>query len=199
MFNQLLNRSPHFIHRTEDPLDLLTTPGNQHCTLFFPCDGYQNVFPYIEKNQELYSDDENVLVVRDLEKVPCFSELRNELSRCCSALPPLPRLKLLFSRPEFEQVYFADLDLLEEVFGQIHQVRLGQRVRNLAELHDRILALDQTRPQRSIKRLFRDYNLAYNKPHFSESFFARFDFQQSNHPYIRRIIDALGELMQMPV
>lgn len=203
MLDQALNKSPQFIYRTEDIEVLLTTPHNQLCAFFYPCGGHQNVFPYIERNQQLYSDEETILlVIRDLEQVPCYVQLKDEMQQICSALPERTRVKPLFSKPEFEQVYFSDLALLEELVAQTYQTRTGYEVRSLTDLHERIQQLDLQHPSRSLRRLFRDYGLAYNKPELAEMFFARYfarpDFRESAHPYIRRVLDALGELLALP-
>src|SRR5262249_31334217 len=112
MFNKLFYLCYQPVDITEDPLELLTTPDNQNCILLFPCEGYQNVFPNIEENHYLYQDDEIIIAARDLEQVPCFTDLRAELNTICSNLPHPDRIKLLFSKPQFEQVYFSDLNLL---------------------------------------------------------------------------------------
>jgi hypothetical protein len=200
MLVQILRRtSPYHIDITEDPISLLTTPDDQHCLLLFPCDGYQNVFPYVEENHNLYVRDEVLIVLRDLETVPCFSGLRAELDSSCSALPPVERLRLLFSKPEFEQVYFADLELLERVFIRIYEEHFGTPINDIAALHARIQTLDPARPQRSIRRLFRDYNLAFNKPRLSFQFFSRLDISGTAHPYVQRLVIALDELLTMPL
>ena len=194
MFNSIFHRSTQPMNITEDYMDLLTAPENAHTVLLYECHGSQNVFPYVADTRYLYSQNQILIIVRDLEKSPCFTHLKGELE---NTIPDLPqnRTRLLFSQPVFEEVYFADLLLFERVFRILYRKHSDSPIPDIQEFRDKISKLDHSHPQSSIKSLFRAYGMAFNKPLLAKEFFARFDFHKSNHPYVSRVMNAVHELV----
>ena len=192
MLDHLLHKSCQQTLITKDYLDFLTTPDNIYILFLYDCDGYQNVFPNIAKTKYLYNNNESVLILRDLEQVPCFTQLKEDLYTVCPPLRNYSGALTLFSKPQFEQVYFSDLSLFENVFCIMFRSRNGTSIPNLAILKQRIRDLDHRYPMQSLKKLFKMYNMAFDKKELANEYFARFNFRSSRYPYIIRLMGALN-------
>lgn len=193
MFDHILQKWFPSVHTTEDFLDFENYSVNNNAVLFYDCYGAQNVFPQVARTPYIYKNDEIIVLVRDLEETPCFSQLKTDLSGICTNLP-YPRTRLIFSKPGFEQVYFADLSLFQRVFCEMHEINNGRPIPDQDQLQKQIDSLNRNNPGASIKKLFTSYNMAFDKPRLAKAFFDQFDCPSSEHTYIKRVMTSLEGL-----
>ena len=194
MLNQLLYKSFQPINVTEDYIEFLTAPEDQNYILLYDCEGYQNVFPRVDETSYCYPSNERIIVLRDLETTNCFRQLKTELNGYCPNLPQI-RVRPVFAKYKLEHLYLADLNIFRRVFRLIYRTKFGQQLPNNNKFERLINNLSPIKPD--IAGLFRSYNMAFQKPKVANELFARFDFQSSTHPYFVRLLDTLGELIQL--
>jgi len=197
MFKYIFYRSHQQINIPESYMDFITAPDDTssfgNWVYFYDCGGYQNVFPRISETEYLYRNNVTVIIVRDLENVICFRLLKQQLESDWQMLPPFPRTRVVFSKKTFEQVYFANLELLKDVVCRLHAEHFGIGISDINLLDEQIGSLDREKP--NLRWLFKRYNMAYKKLDVADNYFSRFDFNGSNHPYIARLMGAIDELI----
>jgi len=194
MLKHLVYQSCQPTKVTEDYLDFLTTPNNGNAILFYNCEGCQNVFPAVAETPHYYSNDEKIIIIRDLETTKCFTLLKDELFEYC---PDLPKIyaRPIFAKTKLEHLYFADLNTFKRVFLLMYKAKFGKQIPDNNRFEEIISNFDPIKPD--IKELFKAYNMAFSKPAIADAFFARFDFKNSNHPYFARLVDSLKEVIQV--
>jgi hypothetical protein len=186
MLDAIRYRYTH-VNWTKDYYEFLTWPDSECTVLLWPCGGYQNVFPQVESTSYLYENEEVLLIIRDLERTPCYSGLKAELEEVCTNLPPALRVKCMFSRPEFEELYFCDLSLFRHVFARMYHDTYNEELEDQAALYEKIMRMDPRKPEASIKQLFSEYGMAYKKPKFSKIYCTQLDFDNIDCVYLQRL------------
>ena len=191
MLNHLFHQSYQPINLTDDYVEFLTTPNNQNAILFFDCEGYQNVFPYIADTPHYYGHDERIIIIRDLERTICFEALENCLFRDYPIVPQ-SRTKLIIAKSNFEHLYLADLDIFKRIFCLMYNEKFGMPIPDENEFNALINSLDRAKPH--FKKIFKDYKMSFPKVEVADKFFGRFDFFNSDNPYFIRLVDSFSLL-----
>jgi len=152
--------------------------------LLFYCEGHQNVISNAVKYKHFYKNNEQVVLIRDLEEIPCYQGLKIEVTKNCPDIVAKGGKSNLFAKPQFEEVYFADESLLKKAIEEHLESNLSK---NPLTLDENISQLDRNKPNESLKTLFKTYDSPFHKTNFANYFFSQFDFVNSDHPYFNRL------------
>lgn len=173
----------------EDYDDFLNNDYSRSRVLLYHCGGCEGVIPRAKEFEEvLYSGSISALLVRDTESPICFRDLKELVAKNCCKISQQKQKFSLFARPCFEAVYFADLDKLAEALMSLIK-KYNRSTISGAELSlDSIKSkLNPSDPSFSIKKVLKNYSVAFKKRELAEIFFAQFNFLYSTDAYFERL------------
>jgi len=179
------------INYTEDVLDFIASTAD--CVLMYNCGGYQNVFPNLQGYSHIHSPNCSFLAVRDTEKTPCFTSLKDEGHSALDKLATQAEKWAIFAKPNLESLYRADLALFERCVKKLFEETHGH-INYPADFQTDIGAVDFTRGKSAVEALFSKYQISFNKKRIANKFFSQFDFQSSSDPYFVRLRESLQVL-----
>lgn len=176
-------RKHFFINITYSPIEFKEY-GEDNTALLIYCEGSQNVISTAIKFKHFYDGNEQILLVRDLEEIPCYQELNNDVIRLCPEIVAKGKKSNLFAKPQFEDVYFANESLLRDTIESHLQSDISK---NSLSLDENIRQLDRNKPGKALRELFKNYDSHFDKTDFATRFFSRFDFSGADHHYFNRL------------
>ena len=179
------------IEITLDVYEFIDHAQDSSIVLLYDCLGHESVLPKAkEYSSTLWND--TIVLVRDLERMPCFSSLSADI------LQEIPQLKNqgakfgLIAAPCMEAVYGCDMQLFQAVMQQVYKETHGKSAP--AIFAEECQFIDWKNPTPGLRAFCARYNLGYKKIKIASKFFSQLNYSSSDHPYIMRLKDLFVEL-----
>lgn len=128
------------------------------------------------------SGTDKIMIIGDLERLPCYSNRKNQILGIFNNNISLENLKMVFSKPMIETQYWDCPELISRIvkleYRRIYQTPNTPEITIPNTINHNIFGL---------KQLFKKYNVKYRESRFSEMFFPRVNFGCQNNTLIRTI------------
>jgi hypothetical protein len=126
------------------------------------------------------SGSNKILIIGDLERLPCFTERKNLILSILDANISTDNIKMVFSNPRIEAHYWDCPDLISRIivleYREVYKTNTTPNITIPQDIDHDIYGL---------KQLFRTHKLKYRESRFSEKFFPRLDFECQNNALTR--------------
>ncbi len=139
---------------------------------------------FIEKSQS-----SKLIVVCDLERLPCFTEGRDKLNSIIEESLSRDDILYAFFNPMIEVGYWECEEVIQRVIQIEHRNKFDSDISTPILLDENI-----ERPLHALKKSFQKYKVKYRESKFSEMFFPRVDFNACQNDVLLRIISYLDNI-----
>jgi hypothetical protein len=138
----------------------------------------------IEKSQA-----SKLIVVCDLESLPCFTERKNKINSIIKESINRDDILYAFFNPMIEVGFWECEEIIKRVIEIEHRNKFDRNTTTA-------IILDQNieHPLAALKRSFMKYKVKYRESKFSEMFFPRVDFNTCQNNVLLRIVSYLDNI-----
>jgi hypothetical protein len=151
------------------------------------------------------SNPDAVIIICDLEKIPCPTERKNSMiaqidNDSYLKKPPIHieknKLLFVFSLPNIEEIYCSEIKITKNILNETYRRSHGNKITFNDDEVENILTTTSMKPLEKIKKIFKKFGLTYKKREFSESFFSQLDYENSKNKSVKRLFLAIKKTLQ---
>lgn len=139
---------------------------------------------FIEKSQA-----SKLIVVCDLESLPCFTERKNIINNIIKESINRDDILCAFFNPMIEVGYWECEEVIKRVIEIEHRNKFDKNTSTSIILDENI-----EHPLGALKESFKKYKVKYRESKFSEMFFPRVDFNTCQNDVLHRIVSYLDNI-----